>query len=274
MWHKWGRLLVKTPALTLTLAAILLAWLDSSAQAGFLKHSVKVGDLSAMNLVRVPKPGQLRLTGPKRTRAPAANRTASRSSQDWFWKLHDPKAPASPARWTMALATMKMHRSGGAGLTSEASLRAIAGRYGQHIVAAARAHTLSESLLLAVIAVESAGRKTAVSTKGAQGLMQLIPDTARRFGVADSFDPTQNIDGGAAYLDFLLNAFDGDVILALAGYNAGEGAVEKYDGVPPFPETRDYVVKVLDALAAAQRLCTAASGGPRQPCDLQTGSSS
>ncbi len=125
---------------------------------------------------------------------------------------------------------------------------------------------MSEVLLLAVIAVESAGRARAVSPKGAKGLMQLIPATARRFGVADSFDPAQTILGGAAYLDWLLERFGGDAILALAGYNAGEGAIERHKGVPPYNETRDYVVKVFDALAAAKDLCRTPADTPRRTC--------
>ncbi|HSF94403.1 MAG TPA: lytic transglycosylase domain-containing protein [Thermohalobaculum sp.] len=208
-------------------------------------------------------------------RAPESARPRGGSdSQAWFWKLHDPLAPASPARWETALATLRSRRSGGAALVSEAKLRDIAGRFGSHIVASAGTHGLSESLLLAVIAVESAGQSRAVSGKGAQGLMQLIPATARRFGVSDSFDASQNISGGAAYLDWLLKEFDDDVVLALAGYNAGEGAVAKYKGVPPYAETRDYVVRVLDALVAAETLCSNRPRSPRQRCTLVPGLSS
>jgi soluble lytic murein transglycosylase-like protein len=96
--------------------------------------------------------------------------------------------------------------------------------------------------------------------------MQLIPATAIRFGVADSFDPAQNILGGAAYLNWLLLRFGEDPILAIAGYNAGEGAIDKYKGVPPYSETRDYVVKVFDALAAAEALCRVATETPRTTC--------
>ena len=85
--------------------------------------------------------------------------------------------------------------------------------------------------------------------------MQLIPATADRFGVADSMVPRQNIQGGVAYLDWLLKEFNGDPVLALAGYNAGEGAVAKYSGVPPFAETRAYVPKVLAAWNVARGLC-------------------
>jgi len=114
---------------------------------------------------------------------------------------------------------------------------------------------VSPALVLAVIAVESSGRADAVSSAGAVGLMQLIPATADRFGVADSLNAGQNIKGGVAYLDWLLQEFGGDPILALAGYNAGENAVKRHGGVPPFAETRDYVPKVLAAFAVARNLC-------------------
>ena len=99
-------------------------------------------------------------------------------------------------------------------------------------------------LALAVISVESAFNPTAVSPKKAQGLMQLIPETAERFGVKKVFNPAENIRGGLAYLRWLLAFFQGDVPLVLAGYNAGERAVEKYRGIPPYAETRGYVKKI------------------------------
>jgi soluble lytic murein transglycosylase-like protein len=99
-------------------------------------------------------------------------------------------------------------------------------------------------LALAVISVESAFNPTAVSPKKAQGLMQLIPETAERFGVKKVYDPAENIKGGLAYLRWLLAFFQGDVPLVLAAYNAGEGAVEKYRGIPPYAETRNYVKKI------------------------------
>ena len=114
---------------------------------------------------------------------------------------------------------------------------------------------MSPALVLAVIAVESGGRTDALSTKGAQGLMQLIPATAERFGVTDSLLADQNIKGGVEYLDWLLKEFKGDPILALAAYNAGENAVKANEGVPPYPETRDYVPKVLAAYDVARGLC-------------------
>lgn len=112
------------------------------------------------------------------------------------------------------------------------------------ILAIARQHRLDPLLIKAVILTESAGRQRAVSPKGAQGLMQLMPATAARFGVTNAFDPMQNMKGGAAYLRWLLDRYDGDVIKAVAAYNAGEGKVDRYGGIPPYRETRDYVRRV------------------------------
>jgi soluble lytic murein transglycosylase-like protein len=109
-------------------------------------------------------------------------------------------------------------------------------------------YRLEPALVLAVMAAESNFDPAAVSPKNAQGLMQLIPETARRFGVRNVLDPAQNIRGGMAYLRWLLAYFEGDLSLALAAYNAGEGAVERYLGVPPFAETRNYVLKILVSL--------------------------
>jgi soluble lytic murein transglycosylase-like protein len=106
-------------------------------------------------------------------------------------------------------------------------------------------YQLAPALVLAVVATESNFNASAVSPKNAIGLMQLIPDTARRFGVRDPLDPAQNLRGGMAYLRWLLALFEGDITLAAAAYNAGERAVERYRGVPPYAETRLYVRKVL-----------------------------
>jgi soluble lytic murein transglycosylase-like protein len=125
---------------------------------------------------------------------------------------------------------------------------------------------VSPALALAVISVESAGRAEAVSSAGAQGLMQLIPATAERFGVTDPFDTKQNITGGVKYLHWLMERFGNDVVLALAGYNAGEGAVDRNGGVPPFAETRDYVPKVLTAWQVARGLCATVPELPSDPC--------
>jgi soluble lytic murein transglycosylase len=116
--------------------------------------------------------------------------------------------------------------------------------YNHHIEAASRLYGVDVNLVRAVIQVESEFDFRAVSTAGAQGLMQLMPFTAKRFGVANPFDPRQNIFGGVQYLRWLLDQFNGDVVLACAGYNAGERAVWRYGGVPPYRETQNYVRKI------------------------------
>ena len=135
------------------------------------------------------------------------------------------------------------------------AMQALARAQGQNILKATVGTDVSPALVLAVIAVESGGRADATSSAGAQGLMQLIPATAERFGVADAYAPDENIRGGVAYLGWLMKEFGDDPILALAGYNAGENAVKKHEGVPPFVETRDYVPKVLAAYEVARGLC-------------------
>jgi soluble lytic murein transglycosylase-like protein len=119
--------------------------------------------------------------------------------------------------------------------------------------AAARRHGLDPGLVAAVVAVESAFRPAAVSPKGAQGLMQLMPGTSRALGVRDPLDPTQNLDGGARHLGELLGLYEGDLTRALAAYNAGPGAVARHGGVPPYRETRDYVRRVLAKYRPAKR---------------------
>ncbi|PPU07581.1 lytic transglycosylase domain-containing protein [Xanthomonas arboricola] len=116
--------------------------------------------------------------------------------------------------------------------------------YQQEITAAAREFGVEEAIVRAIIHAESAYNPLALSRAGAQGLMQLMPGTARRFGVSDAYDATQNIRGGVQYLSWLLKRFNGDLTLAAAGYNAGEGAVDRYGGVPPYSETQRYVQRV------------------------------
>jgi Transglycosylase SLT domain len=110
---------------------------------------------------------------------------------------------------------------------------------------AGAAHNIDEDLLASVVRAESGGQVRAVSRTGAQGLMQLMPGTANAMGVEDAFRPEQNISGGTAYLDLMLTRYHDNVALALAAYNAGPGAVDKYHGVPPYRETRAYVARVI-----------------------------
>ncbi|MEM1343313.1 MAG: lytic transglycosylase domain-containing protein [Pseudomonadota bacterium] len=251
-----------------------------------LRNGVKAGDRSGLHLRKVPRPGTPRLhpTSPVRQTAPQTaalpplprpterlklgqpRRSAPRTHA-WFWQnVSHTRAAASPARFEPVLETLRTRRKREGVLYDAAWIERLRRTWQRPITAAAQRHGVSEALILAMIAVESAGKPRARSHAGAQGLMQLIPATARRFGVRDVYDPMQNVAGGAAYMNWLLGRFDGDVVLALAGYNAGEGAVDKHAGVPPYRETRGYVVKVLDALVAAEGLCGGRASGPRQRC--------
>lgn len=129
--------------------------------------------------------------------------------------------------------------------------------YGDEISAASKRYGVDEAVVRAIIHAESAFNPRALSRVGAQGLMQLMPATARRFGVGDAFDAAENIRGGVQYLAWLLKRFDGNVKLAAAGYNAGEGAVDRYKGIPPYAETQRYVERV--GLLAARYRGTVAS---------------
>lgn len=115
-------------------------------------------------------------------------------------------------------------------------------------------HNIDVDLLASVVNAESGGHATAVSRTGARGLMQLMPATAAYLGVQDAFRPDQNIAGGVAYLDQLLLRYHDDITLALAAYNAGPGAVDRYHGVPPFRETRAYVTRIINEFNRRKRL--------------------
>jgi len=159
--------------------------------------------------------------------------------------------PAGPAQDDRRLVEAMKAEPSTAGAASEqlpagavfdpAELRKLAGRV-------ARRHGLSEALVQAVVQVESRYDAFAVSPRGAMGLMQLMPQTARRFQVDDAFDPAANLDGGVRYLKELLERYRGETQLALAAYNAGEKAVERYGGIPPYRETMQYVDRVLRAV--------------------------
>lgn len=177
-------------------------------------------------------------------------------SYAWYWDLVSPKLDEGAGRFSTALEALTKGPDGSIVQAPRLqALQDIAAAHGTEILKATIDKDVSPALVLAVISVESAGRADAVSSAGAQGLMQLIPATATRFGVGDAADPSQNIAGGVAYLDWLMQEFEHDPLMVLAAYNSGENAVKGNGGVPPFAETRDYVPKVLAAWAVARGLC-------------------
>ncbi len=154
-----------------------------------------------------------------------------RSSKRW----KSPKSGKSDKARSQVRAVMP--RPGGAQRAS---------RYDAHIREAAALYRIPEALVRAVIKAESNFDPRAVSPANAHGLMQLLPSTAERMMVTDIFDPRQNILGGTRYLRILANTFNGNLQLTVAAYNAGEGAVARYGGIPPYEETQNYVVKVME----------------------------
>ncbi|MBR3370593.1 MAG: lytic transglycosylase domain-containing protein [Rhodobacteraceae bacterium] len=203
---------------------------------------------------------------------PGGQTPAPPSSLAWFWDRVSPALEDGSGRFLSAMTALNTPPDGrDVPVPRLQFLQELAQAYGPDILRATVGTNISPALVLAVIAVESAGRADAISHAGAQGLMQLIPATAARFSVSDAFDTGQNIRGGVAYLDWLLRHFDNDIVLALAGYNAGEGAVRRNSGVPPFAETRDYVPKVLASWLVARGLCASLPELPSDGCVFRIG---
>jgi soluble lytic murein transglycosylase-like protein len=177
--------------------------------------------------------------GPRTARADIFTRINSKGV------LEATNVPANPLQFKLA------YRSKGT-LVHSAGFRTPSNTlFDADIDAAAALHGVSRHLVRAIIQVESAFDSLAISTAGARGLMQLMPATARRFGVTDSFDARQNIFAGTRYLRILLDTYGDDVSLSAAAYNAGEGAVARYNGIPPYQETQNYVRKVNALLGSA-----------------------
>lgn len=181
--------------------------------------------------------------------------------------VHFANKPKPDGKYTLYLKSPDRKRATIAGVTavmpSDSSAERFT-RYGEWIRQAAILYQIPEELIRAVIKCESDYDPRAVSPTGAQGLMQLMPETALRMQVRDAFDPRENIFGGTRYLRILANMFNGDLELTIAGFNAGESAVVRYAGIPPYRETQTYVVNVLtyyrryrathDAVAASSSL--------------------
>ena len=206
-----------------------------------------------------PAPEDVTAAAPADGNADDTGATAPQGSATyaWFWDKvpHDVENP-DPRRLEIALNTINTDPTHRNQLTPDVGLLDdIITRHGAQIMIATAGRRISPAFVLAIISIESSGNTDAISNKGAQGLMQLMPATAKRFGVSDVNNPVENISGGAKYLDWLLEKFKGDPILALAGYNAGENAVVKNGGVPPYAETRAYVAKVVAAWDKARLYC-------------------
>lgn len=244
------------------------------ATHGFAESSRLQGDFS-FKRVTVPTAGttrritvQIDPNAPRPPSSPLAAGTAVAGASpqaaapqitglEWFWLAVSPKlSDSGPGRLEAALREMENAPDGkGVPTPRLQTLQSIANEHGLDILRATVGTNVSPALVLALISVESAGKTQATSGAGAQGLMQLMPATADRFGVTDSMNPADNIKGGVAYLAWLMKHFDNDPILVLAGYNAGEGSVRDNAGVPPYAETRAYVPKVLAAWKVARGLC-------------------
>jgi hypothetical protein len=270
-----------------TLAVILSLLAPDHAGADTTFKRVKVGDIQpgkritvqidpeeqAAFIAALPKVDPDGVDVPEQKPAEPDSRDAGEpgpapsSSYAWFWDSVPPGLNQNAGRFELALAALSKGPDGQSVRAPRMqSVQNVAETYGKDILKATVGTDVSPALVLAVIAIESAGRKDAVSHAGAVGLMQLIPATAERFGVTDSTDPVQNIKGGVAYLDWLLDEFDNDPLMVLAAYNSGEGAVRANQGVPPYAETRDYVPKVLAAWQVAQGLCQSPPMLVTDPC--------
>ncbi len=188
---------------------------------------------------------------------PKATPKLPKDMTDWFWREISPNlASSGPGRLAAAISQLNKAPVGKAIAAPRLqTMQDIAEKYGTDILTATIGTRVSPALVLAVIGIESSGRKDVTSHAGAHGLMQLMPATAERFGVSDSKIAKENIKGGVAYLDWLMKEFDNDPVLSLAAYNAGENAVKKNGGVPPYAETRAYVPKVIAAWTVARGLC-------------------
>ena len=272
-------------------AAAVLAGLGLAAPVMVQAEGLSGADDFTFHRVKVPGPGagkritvqidpaeqarRLAVTPrPEPLPAPAGDAAAGAvapvptlSRYGWFWDRVPTAQGAVQGRFALALASLSQGPQGSAVAAPRLQqMQELAQSHGTEILKATLGTAVSPALVLAVMGVESGGKVDAVSAAGAVGLMQLIPATASRFGVADSTDARQNIAGGVAYLDWLMTEFDRDPVLVLAAYNAGEGAVTANAGVPPYGETRDYVPKVLAAWQVAQGLCLTPPELVSDPC--------
>ncbi|MEM9639039.1 MAG: lytic transglycosylase domain-containing protein [Pseudomonadota bacterium] len=217
-------------------------------KSGEKRIQVQIDPEAQKAALAVPKPA------PEPPGAAPPKAASPLGQYSWFWDRISPSIfDVQPGRLDAIMEVII--GSGKVAAPRLQHMQSIAQANGVEILKPTVGTQVSPALVLAVISVESSGRVDAVSKAGAQGLMQLMPDTAARFGVGDSMVAAENIAGGVKYLNWLMGEFAGDPVLVLAGYNAGEGSVHRHEGVPPFAETRDYVPKVLAAFQVARGLC-------------------
>jgi len=216
------------------LVAFVLLFISAPALAQSTAYSFD--NFDTRNGVRVyVEPAKPRVTG----RSRRSNKTAA--SQNAVVAMDNPASTLRPTVLTYDPLTGPVTNSGSPlrGFTTGSA------QIDGYLIDAGSRNGIDPLLLYSIMHQESSFKSHAISPKGARGLMQLMPGTAMRFGVTNIFDPKQNIEGGARYVSFLLDRFDGDVNLTLAGYNAGEGAVEKYGWrIPPYAETQEYVRRI------------------------------
>ena len=219
-------------------AAFVLLFISAPALAQSTAYSFD--NFDTRNGVRIyVEPAKPRVAGPRSRRASKIDRTAVNQNV-----VGAPDDPASTLKPTV----LTFEPLAASATNADSALRGFTTGSAQvdgYLIDSGTRNGIDPLLLYSIMHQESSFKSHAISPKGARGLMQLMPGTAMRFGVTNIFDPRQNIEGGARYVSFLLDRFDGDVNLTLAGYNAGEGAVEKYGWrIPPYAETQEYVRRI------------------------------
>ena len=219
-------------------AAFVLLFISAPALAQSTAYSFD--NFDTRNGVRISvEAAKPRVAGPRSRRASKIDRTA--------FKQNLVGAPDDPAS-TLKPTVLTYEPLAASATNADSALRGFTTGNAQvdgYLIDSGTRNGIDPLLLYSIMHQESSFKSHAISPKGARGLMQLMPGTAMRFGVTNIFDPRQNIEGGARYVSFLLDRFDGNVNLTLAGYNAGEGAVEKYGWrIPPYAETQEYVRRI------------------------------
>ncbi|WP_332237527.1 lytic transglycosylase domain-containing protein [Sporolactobacillus sp. KGMB 08714] len=222
-----------------------------SSQTGNNDFSAILNEL--MFLMEMPVTGQSGTT-----EAAASSGSSAAGTADELWRQLAASVPLS-GRTAAAAAASRTQQNGTvnaatlAAAGTENTAKAGSPSYSGIIDAMSKKYSVDARLISSVIAAESGGNPNATSAAGAQGLMQLMPGTARSLGVSNAYDPVQNVEGGTKYLRKLLNQFGGNTSLAVAAYNAGAGNVSKYGGIPPFAETQAYVKRVLNGFNSESR---------------------